>query len=232
MVARMRAAANIRAASTYLTRFDAPEPANDPHEAMPPTAAPVEPSDASPESPLQTMMSDLKAQVEPPPVEAEYPSAADMAAEIDARILAAREEERLDAEARLLQARETWSNDIASAIAGQIDAAIHDAFSVLRDDLARALTPFISREVFSHTFDQMLSCIKKGLAGEAEPVIEIFAPADLIEKLKRALVDRNIAIIAHESDQTEMRVQMGATVIETALEEWLSRLTDKGKGAS
>ena len=228
----MRAAVKIRAASTYLTCFGAPKPANDPHEATIPTDAPVETVEGAPEPQPQAETPATWAQAEPPTAEKDDSSAADLAAEIERRVAAAREEERQVAEERLLQARQSWTNDIAVVLAGQIDQAINAAFDVIREDVARTLTPFVSREIFGDAFDQALACIKKGLGGAAEPVIEIFAPVDLIEKLKHALADRNIAIIAHESDQTEMRIQMGATVIETALEEWLSHLTNNGKGVS
>ena len=160
MAARMRAAVKIRAASTYLTCFGAPQPANDPHEATIPTDAPVETVEGTPEPPPQAETPATWAQAEPPTAEKDDSSAADLAAEIERRVAAAREEERQVAEERLLQARQSWTNDIAVVLAGQIDLAINAAFDVIREDVARTLTPFVSREIFGDAFDQALACIK------------------------------------------------------------------------
>ena len=228
MVARMKAAVKIRAVSAYLTQFDAPEPANDPHEAPADLAPADETPAASPEPLVPVEVSGAQAETGAVSDEAADSRSAEINAEIEKKVVAALEEERRACESRLLLARDEWTSEAADIFARKIDAA----FTTLRDDIARVLTPFVSQEVFSRTFDQLLASIKKGLNDDAEPVIEIYAAADLVEKLKRSLSDRNIAIIAHESDQTDVRVKMGVTTIETSLEEWLRRLIDSGKGSS
>lgn len=227
----MRAAVKIRAVSAYLTHFDAPEPANDPHESVLATET-HEPSAPGPKPPVPAESVGVIAETEPPPGEVEDARSTEIEAMIEARIAAVLEQEHTACETRLLLAREAWVNETAGVLASQMNESIEAAFATLRDDMARALTPFIAQEVFSHTFEHLLASIKKGLAGETDPTIEIFAPADLIEKLKHRLSDYNIAIIAHETDGADVRVQMGVTSIETSLQEWTARLMDNGRGVS
>lgn len=220
----MRAAATIRKASAYLTSFDAPPPANDVHVASDAPASPIEDSAAAWNDP--TLVGDepdqpLEVELRPPPA-VSTPEA--MTEEVERKIASAIDIERQAAEQRLQHARENWTTEIADRLAQQFEQSMNEAADRFRDDVAGILSPFISREVFSRTIEEMTVNVKKALAGAVEPAIEISGPADVIDKLSRALADRDIAIIARESDAMDARVHFGSTTIETALEAWLTGL--------
>ena len=220
----MKAAATIRKASAYLTTFDTPQPANDLHDA---SKSPAEPQD----TPAQPV-------ADPPVLDDEPQNSVEAAAlpepdisrteatvsEIETKITLAIEAERQAAEQRLRQAREDWTTEIADSLAHRLEQSIVGAIDSFRDDVAGILTPFVSQEIFNRTIEELTDNIKKALAGAIDPAIEMSGPADVIDKVSRALADRDIAIITHEAEQIDVRVRFGSTTIETALETWLTRL--------
>lgn len=220
----MKGSVTIRKASAYLTTFNAPQPANDAHEAS--------------KSLASLMDNTASACVDPPvdederhnsieltaPQESELSASKVTEAEIETKITLAVDAERQAGEHRLRQAREDWKTEIADSLADRLQQAITSSINCFRDDVAVILTPFVSQEVFNQTIEELTVSIKKALAGADDPAIEISGPADVIEKLSRALADRDIAIIPRESEETDIRVHFGSTMIQTALETWLARL--------
>jgi len=220
----MRTAATIRKASAYLTSFDAPQPANDEFVSDDALASVVEDSPAILNDP--TLVGDepdqpSEGELRPPPG---VLSPEALAEEVEQKIASAVDIERKAAEQRLQQAREDWTTEIADRLAHRLEQSMSQAIDRFRDDVAGILTPFISREVFSRTIEEMTASVKKGLAGAVDPAIEISGPSDVIDKLSHALANRDIAVIARESDVIDARIDFGTTTIETALEAWLTGL--------
>lgn len=221
----MRATAIIRKASAYLTCFDTPAPANDLH--APDTSDLSSPGDPPPSCevpPAEGIETENRITVATQQ-KTHLPTPEEISADIETKVAVAVEAERQAAECRLLRAREEWTNEISENLACRFEEVITAAIVRFREDVAGILTPFVSHEVFERALDDITDNAKRGLSGVDDPVIEISAPADVIDKLTRALADRNVAITARESDQTEARVDFGSTTIETALESWLARLT-------
>ena len=220
----MKATVRIRKASACLMSFDAPTPANDVHEILAPIVSPSHPS--SPASvapptvggePENTIRDTAQDRPDLPGIEDRNP-------EIETIVAAAVEAERQAAGQRLRQAREDWTIEITESLAARFEQNMARAIDRFREDVAGVLTPFVSQEVCVKAIDDLATSVKKALDGVIDPVIEISAPADVINKLSRALTDRNVAIIARESDQMDARIHCGSTTIETALESLLARL--------
>jgi len=226
----MRAAVTIRKASAYLTSFDAPTPANDAHDASHASVSPVD--DPAPVPADPTSVGGEPENLNEDSLRPQYAVSTpeEIAAEIETKIVAAVEAERQAAEERLRQAREDWTTEMADSLARRLEQSMGEAIDSIRDDVARILAPFISREVFRQSLEEMTASVKKGLVGAIDPAIKISGPADVIDKVSRALADRDIAIIAHESDRMDARVLFGSTTIETALEAWLAQLASTRKG--
>ena len=225
MVADMRSAVTIRKASAYLTSFDAPRPANDLHDAFvsiatPTAEQPMDGDDLTSTRHETENVTGYDAQILPdsgPPV--------DITVAIETQIATAVEDERRAAAQRLQQAREDWATEITDCLAMRFEHTMAMTIERLRDDIAGILRPFVSHEVFTSSLADVTESVKKGLAGVVAPVIEISAPADLIDKLSGALADREISIIARESDQLDVVVHFDSTTISTALEAWVAQLT-------
>jgi len=220
----MRAAVTIRKASAYLTSFDAPTPANDAHDASHASVSPVD--DPAPVPADPTSVGGEPENLNEDSLRPQYAVSTpeEIAAEIETKIVAAVEAERQAAEERLRQAREDWTTEMADSLARRLEQSMGEAIDSIRDDVARILAPFISREVFRQSLEEMTASVKKGLVGAIDPAIEISGPADVIDKLSHALANRDIAVIARESDVIDARIDFGTTTIETALEAWLTGL--------
>lgn len=217
----------LRKASAYLMCFDAPPPVNDVHPANVSVVSLMEKDSSASNDPAMAGRGQLfeaehasEEALSPPQ---DIPAPEDMMAAFEEKIAAAMEDERQAAAQRLRQARQEWANETADQLASRLDEAMNGAVERLREDVAAILRPFVSREVLTRTVEALTNSVRKGLAGAINPVIEISAPADLLDKLSRALNDRDIAIIARESDQAEAAVHLGSTTIATALKAWLTQ---------
>jgi hypothetical protein len=225
MVADMRSAVTIRKASAYLTSFDAPRPANDSHDSSVSIATPIAepPSDGEDLSTTRPEMENVTghdAQIQP-----DSATPLDKTVAIETKIASAVEDERRAAAQRLELERENWTTEIADCLALRFEQTMAMTIEKCRDDIAGILRPFVSHEVFVRSLAEVTDSLKKGLSGAVAPVIEISAPADLIDKLSGALADRDISIIARETDQLDVVVNFGSTTISTALEAWVAQLT-------
>lgn len=230
----MRAAATIRKASAYLTSFDAPRPANDLLESRLPVISLMDESsvtdtdhskagNASSNETDKVAGDSFRQQVEPPEPEEAYLA-------IEKQIAAAIEDERQVSGERLRQAREEWTCEFADRLAQKFDEALEGSIERFREDVAGILQPFVSRKVFVQTVERLTDSLRKGLADTANPAIEISGPADMVDKLSRALVDRDIAIVARESEQVDAIVHFGSTTLATDLKGWLAEPTSDRRG--
>ncbi len=226
----MRSATTILKASAYLTSFDAPRPANDLHEANASIATPIAELATDGED-LSTPRNDVEnatgyvSQTQP-----DISSPLDITIAFERKIATVIEDERQAAAQRLQQAREDWNTEIADCLAIRFEHTMAMAIERLRDDIAGILRPFVSHEVYASALADVTDSLKKGLAGVVEPVIEVSAPGDLIDKLSGALADRDIKIIARESDDLDVVVHFGSTTVSTTLEKWLAQLTASQRG--
>jgi hypothetical protein len=231
----MRAGATIRKASAYLTCFDAPLPDNDLQGSGLPVTYSSEDSSVIDDDHSSTRKStsnetENAAEDAVSPL-VETPAPEDKSAAIETQIAAAIEDERHAAREGLRQAREEWTREIADHLAQTFEKAIEGSIDRFREDVAGILRPLVTREVFMQTLERLTDSIRKGLADTANPAIEISGPADMIDKLSRALVDRDIAIIARESEHVDTIIHLGSTTIATDLEAWSTQATSNRRGA-
>lgn len=232
----MRAAATIRKASAYLIRFDAPPPANDLQESGLPVISPkdetsvIDTDDSMAADPSscdtdKVVEDTVRQPIEPSQLEGISPA-------IESQIAAAVEHERQSAAQRLWQAREEWTSEIADRLVQSFEQTLEGSIERLREDVAGILKPFVSREIFLQTVARLTDSVRKGLADAVNPAIEISGPADIIDKLSRALIDRDIAIIARESEHIDAIVHLGSTTLATDLEALLAQLSSDRRGES
>lgn len=231
----MRAGATIRKASAYLTSFDAPPPANDLDESSLPVMSLTE--EGSPISAdLSIVRKEASNETENAAEDAvrlqpDIPIPEGITAALEIKIAAAVEDERQAAAQNLQQARQEWTSEIAERLAIRLEQSIAEAIDRFREDVAGILKPYVTQEILARSIEGLTASVRKGLAGAANPAIEISAPADVIDKLSRALADRDIAIIARESDQADATVHFGSTTIATEVEAWLAPSTLGWRGA-
>jgi hypothetical protein len=198
----------IRSVSSYLTRFDTQAP---PISIQ--TESALTPLDILPDEPITF---DLN--------EDESTLREEMRSALQADFDAAIEQERAASAERLRVERDRWTNDEAVKLSEQVARAIEAGLGGLRSDIARILTPFVSEQISRRVLDDLIAAVRAGLADVANPAIEISGASDLLERMRIALVEKELATTMRETDEIDARVTLGSTVIETRLSEWMSQL--------
>jgi hypothetical protein len=178
--------------------------------------------------------------IEPPPVnekkrelEKDAAAAPGAAAQSDVESIrrnleeafAARLQTERDEHARaLLLAREQWTREEARTLGERLMQALEAGLAELRADVARVMTPFVSREIAEKSLEELICAARRAIADENAPVVSLAGPADLVEKVQLALGAEKIAAIRIESDAVDVRVDLRAARLETRLGAWMSRL--------
>jgi len=214
MDAIVRPGATIRAVAAYLTRFDAP-----------PTAMALD-EEGDDALSLESLF-EPPAQIAAEPAPEPQVSREEIAAECEAKHVAAIEAARAEFELRLQSARERWAREQAEALSAQLARALNSAFETLRGDIARILSPFVAREIMARVMDDLVTTLRMGLSIGGATMMEIRGPKDLIENMKSALSDENVALTLHESDEVDAQVTFSSTTVETSLIDWMKRLSDE-----
>jgi hypothetical protein len=206
--------------SAYLMRFDAPTP-SPPEvdldvEAL--LASSVEglidaPLDAPSEQPFIPEEPAIDPQALREQLETEF--AASLAAEREAH------------EANLRLAREQWVEQEAEAIGQRLTQALDFAIESLRDDVARVLSPFVSREIGETALDELITSVRRAIANESAPALSVCGPKDLVAKISLAL-GNDVALHVVEGDSVDVTVDLSPIRIETRLEEWMRLLSEEG----
>ncbi len=142
----------------------------------------------------------------------------------DARFKALRDEAEAARDAAVAAARETWCSEESERLA----ARLADAFVALEHDLSRSaaacLLPFLeaeARQLAVQAFDAAL----RRLAGHAA-LIKLEAAPDLVAALRARGTGLPAGIDLQISDHADMLAVADATVIESTLGAWVSRLRE------
>lgn len=194
--------------SAYLTRFDAPPPIIVGDAAVEPASLP-EDEGGAPEAP-------------PPPIDADK-----LRAEMEAEFSAALAAEQESFARKLQEARERWIVAEAEALRNAVTQSLEAAIESLRADLARILTPFVSREIAQRALDETIASVRQALANEHAPAIQVSGPSDLLDRISAALSADNVVLSLSEREGVDARVTFASTTIETRLGDWMRRLSNE-----
>lgn len=229
----MKQAARILHASAYLTRFDAPPPANDaprpvnpPHivDAPPPAGDTPQTTEASPayESPLP-----LHQQTTPDPLVPEPATVVDpgqLKAEYQTKLETKLAEERARATEALAEARADWIVHEGERLEKQLSQALSAALHGIRDEIARIITPLVQKKIENKTIDALLDDVLKAAENNVRATMEIAGAPDLIARISAVVAPYNITIVSTESEEAGVSVQLDATKLETIMTPALSAI--------
>lgn len=146
-------------------------------------------------------------------------------AELEAACAQTLQQERETHAAALRAAREAWVREEGSALAATFVAGLQDGFDTLRSDVARILAPFVSSRIAARALNDLVDSLHTATRNVDAPVIRMTGPRDLIERLRLTLAQDDLVIAAEEREGVDMRIEIGPTLIETRLEDWMRSLT-------
>lgn len=131
---------------------------------------------------------------------------------------------RVDAE--LAEARKAWTAEQGARLAGQLQAGLDGLSAGLADATARVLEPFLTAQIKQRAIAELADTVKAILAREPEIGIGIAGPADLLAALGTRLSDAASSITYRASNQCEVEVRAGHTVLLTRLQDWARRIEE------
>lgn len=229
----MKRAARILHASAYLTRFDAPPPANDTPE---PVNAPhiVDAPLPTGDTP-QTMGSDpvqesslplyRPTSSDPPvPEPATVVDPDQLKAEYEAKLETILADERARATQALAEARAGWIAHEGERLEKQLAHALSAGLLEIRDEIARIITPLVQNKIERKTIDTLLDDVLKAAENNVRATMEIAGAPDLIARISTAVAPYNITIVSKESEEADISIQLDATKLETVISPVLSAI--------
>lgn len=136
------------------------------------------------------------------------------------------QKEREAFDQKLEAARATWVEQQGAKVADVIHKDIQACEENLRDALSRLLKPFLTHRALKQSLDDFVEAVSSVVADQANPVIELQGPADLLEVVCERLSREGVAIRATENGGADLVARINSTLIETRMDEWVRRLRD------
>lgn len=134
----------------------------------------------------------------------------------------AKEREALDQ--RLEALRATWVEEEGTRIAQVIQQDIESSIGKIRDAIGHILAPFLTDSARTRSLEDFIETVRSAALDEANPLIELRGPPDLLEVTKERLSREQISLRTVETDSVDIAAKINSTLIETRMEEWVQRL--------
>ena len=149
---------------------------------------------------------------------------AECEARAEAVLAAALEDRSVKFDEQLATSRREWTEVQAERLIAQVVSASEVLEAKIAAAAARALRPFILESVREQAIADMRNALTKMLANSADPVIQVSGPQDLLDALRDVMSDTALSLSLQPDTTCELRVTADDTVLETQLQEWVSRL--------
>lgn len=134
------------------------------------------------------------------------------------------EKEREAFDQRLEALRATWVEEEGTRIAQVIQQDIESSIGKIRDAIGHILTPFLTDSARTRSLEDFIETVRSAALDEANPLIELRGPPDLLEVTKERLSREQISLRTVETDSVDIAAKINSTLIETRMEEWVQRL--------
>jgi hypothetical protein len=89
---------------------------------------------------------------------------------------------------------------------------------------ARILKPFLASELHRQAMADLNECLDALIAKAPGLALEISAPPDVLEELRQQMADKVAAVTYQISDDCNVRVTAGATILETHFASWMAKI--------
>ena len=125
---------------------------------------------------------------------------------------------------RLEALRATWVEEEGTRIAQVIQQDIESSIGKIRDAIGHVLAPFLTDSARTRSLEDFIETVRSAALDEANPLIELRGPPDLLEVTKERLSREQISLRTVETDSVDIAAKINSTLIETRMEEWVQRL--------
>jgi len=150
-----------------------------------------------------------------------------VALEEGAAALAACEQSRADAAAKSMEqiadARQHWCTEEADRLAEAFRTGLCALETHISESLTPVLAAFVTSQIRERAVTDLCGLMSARLAQENAAILKVSGPADLLEALRERLQDA-AGIEFLPGEQTEVRVVVDDTIMETQFAAWAERL--------
>jgi hypothetical protein len=136
------------------------------------------------------------------------------------------EELRVQHATQLSLERCTWASREADRLADQLTAAMAEMKTRIADTVAELLAPVLNASIRRQAVGELAQTIETVLARETGLGLEIRGPEDLLALLRERLSAVNLALSFVPTNDPEVRVIAGQTVLETHCRAWAARIEE------
>ena len=137
---------------------------------------------------------------------------------------AAIDRERAEFNERLQAERKAWVSEEGNRLAEQIVGALRDFQTSLDSNLERILEPFVIESVRRKILSDVIAQLRALIADRERPVIQLSGPMDLLEAICAELSSSEVTAAITDIGGIDVKARIGATLVETSMEEWLHQL--------
>lgn len=124
----------------------------------------------------------------------------------------------------LVQTREHWDREFGASIWARMAEDFNSIREALAEDTARALVPFLGRQIEDQAVLKLVASVADVVSTEKATKLEVSGPEKLIEGFQAAFPDDRLDVSYTKIEQSEIRIVVDQTVIETRLSEWMAKL--------
>lgn len=135
-------------------------------------------------------------------------------------------------ELRIEEIKATFSKEVARKLGHDLQQRLEEIHTTLEEQVVAALLPILRRNVLERSVRDAASALR-GIAGDSEAiVVELSGPDDLVEQVMQYFREQDqgrsgepvVRLIP--GDTTEVRASVNGTLIETRLEDWISKIEE------
>lgn len=140
------------------------------------------------------------------------------------RLEQALEEERERHREELATSREIWVQQEALQLSAQIVNAVGNLETVLSEKVARILAAVIPEALKQNAIAEFTEILGTILSGESASLLRVTGPEDMLSAIKAGMALREGLVEFVPTDEVEVTMVAGDTMVQTQLGAWADRL--------
>jgi hypothetical protein len=135
------------------------------------------------------------------------------------------EQQRAAAARQLDAERQTWANEEAHKLAQRLAAGLAELEASIADAAARALEPMLTAELRRQSIAELRTDLEL-LTGVAGIAVTVCGPQDLLQALQAALSGSGRTVTYVPNREPDLRIATGQAILETRLGAWAAKIEE------
>jgi len=135
-------------------------------------------------------------------------------------------EQRSASAQRLAAERQAWAEGTGEKLAKGLLVSLQELESRIAETVARVLKPFVADRLHAQAIAELQASLDMLASTASGTGLHISGPADILQALRERLAGKNVSATYAPSEDCDVRIVAGQTVLETRLQEWRAKLDE------